>query len=61
MLNEYTKLRDAKRMAEKGMPVHKNVIMPTYKMDERLKVYREENVPSESLYMGIGYDGAVTD
>lgn len=30
-------------------------------MDERLKVYREVNVPSESLYLPVGYDGAVTD
>lgn len=35
--------------------------MPQYVKDERLKVYREVASPPESLYMPIGYDGAVTD
>jgi len=41
--------------------VHRNVLMPVYTRDERLKVYREASAPPESLYMAIGYDGAVTD
>jgi hypothetical protein len=30
--------------------------MPEYKMDERLKVNREVNVPPDSMYMGLGWD-----
>jgi hypothetical protein len=48
-------------MSAAGILIHKNLLMPQYQMDERLKVYREVSVPSDSLYMAIGYDGAVTD
>ena len=48
-------------MIKDGEPINKNIVMPTYKMDTRLKVYREETSPPESLFIGIGYDGAVTD
>ena len=34
----------------------KNVIMPEYKLDERLNVYREINVPPETMYLGLGWD-----
>ena len=52
---------DTLKMVQDGHPIHKNMIMPKYQMDKRLKVYREVNPPPASLYMGIGYDGAVTD
>jgi hypothetical protein len=48
-------------MIRSGLEIHKNVIMPTYVKDNRLKVYREQYTPLESLYMPVGYDGAVTD
>ena len=58
---EASKKQDTQRMIMAGLPVHKNVIMPTYEKDERLKVYREVDAPPESIYMAVGYDGAVTD
>ena len=30
--------------------------MPEYKLDERLNVYREINVPPETMYLGLGWD-----
>ena len=59
--NQLRKRNDALRMVEAGLAVHRNVLMPAYERDDRLKVYRETNEPPESLYMAIGYDGAVTD
>jgi hypothetical protein len=35
--------------------------MPEYKLDDRLKVYRETNIPPESLYIGLGYDDVPED
>jgi hypothetical protein len=34
----------------------KNVLFPTYILDPRLNVYRESNIPPESLFMGLGFD-----
>lgn len=53
--------RDMALMIGRDQPIHRQVIMPTYHLDERLKVYREDKPPLDSKYMGIGYDGAVTD
>ena len=30
--------------------------MPEYELDKRLKVYREVNDPSSSMYEGLGWD-----
>ena len=30
--------------------------MPTYKLDTRLKVDREQDPPSSKLYIGLGWD-----
>lgn len=35
---------------------HKNVLMPRYEFDDRLKMMREINKPPASLYMEIGYN-----
>ena len=32
------------------------IVMPKYKMDERLKVERECDPPSKTLYIGLGWD-----
>jgi hypothetical protein len=32
------------------------IVMPKYKMDERLKVYRECGAPPKTLYIGLGWD-----
>ena len=35
--------------------------MPTYKLDERLNVHRETNIPPESIYIGLGWDDKPED
>ena len=35
---------------------HKNVLLPRYEFDNRLKMMREVNKPPPSLYMEIGYN-----
>ena len=32
------------------------IVMPKYKMDERLKVDREYGAPPKTLYIGLGWD-----
>jgi hypothetical protein len=39
-----------------GKEAAKNVIMPTYYLDPRLNVYRENPSPPESLFIGLGWD-----
>lgn len=39
----------------------KTMIMPQYVLNERLKVYKETNIPPESLYIGLGYDDVPED
>ena len=39
-----------------GKATAKNVLYPTYKLDERLNVYRETNLPPDSIYIGLGWD-----
>ena len=34
----------------------RNVFMPTYKHDDRLKVDREVDFPPDSIFMGLGWD-----
>ena len=47
-------------MLDEGVPVHRNVLMPTYEKDERLKIYKEVNIPSKDIYEAVGYDGIVS-
>lgn len=46
-------LEDMKRA---GSNPYKNIIKPTYQLDELLGVYREVNMPPQSLYIGLGFD-----
>lgn len=39
----------------------KNIIMPVYSKDPRLKVDRECSVPPESLYIGLGWNRETGD
>lgn len=39
-----------------GKEAAKNVLMPTYYLDPRLNVYRENPSPPESLFIGLGWD-----
>jgi hypothetical protein len=43
-------------MKKAGLKAHKNVIMPSYAFDERLKINREINPPPSSLYIGLGFN-----
>lgn len=36
--------------------MHKNMLMPEYGLDERLKIQREINLPPPSLFWGLGYN-----
>ena len=49
-------------MLEKhGVDIHKNVFLPTYKYDPRLKTFKESFIPPESVFIPVGYDGGVTE
>jgi hypothetical protein len=39
-----------------GASAVKNIIQPTYSMDERLKVMKETNPPPDTLFLGLGWD-----
>ena len=39
-----------------GEDASKTIVFPKYKMDERLKVYKEYDPPSDKLYIGLGWD-----
>jgi len=43
-------------MAENGMPVHQNIILPKYQLNQDLKVYEEIDMPSKSIYKAVGYN-----
>ena len=47
-------------LAERGVDMHKNILMPTYKHDDRLKTFREDFIPPKSLFLPVGFDGGVT-
>lgn len=42
--------------ARGGQYVYKNVIMPRYTVDERLKISREIDPPPASLFIGLGFN-----
>ena len=39
-----------------GEDASKTIVFPKYKMDERLKIYKEVDPPSSKLYIGLGWD-----
>lgn len=43
-------------MKSAGSKAHKNIIMPKYSEDERLKIFREIEPPPSSLFVGLGYN-----
>lgn len=43
-------------MKAAGGKAHKNVFMPNYQFDERLKIDREIDPPAPSLFIGLGYN-----
>jgi hypothetical protein len=46
----------SEELNKKGDDAHKVVLMPKYKMDERLKIYREVDVPPSIMFIGLGWD-----
>ena len=43
-------------LIKEGADTSKTIIMPQYKLDERLKVDREVNPPPSNLFIGLGWD-----
>jgi len=43
-------------MNKKGDDAHKVVLKPKYKIDERLNVYKEYDVPPANMFIGLGWD-----
>lgn len=48
-------------MKRAGSNPYKNILRPTYRLDELLNVMREITKPPESLYIGLGYDETPED
>lgn len=53
--------KELEEMKRAGTNPHKNILKPTYRLDEMLNVMREITKPPESLYIGLGYDDAPED
>lgn len=52
---------DEQSLHEKGAKTHKNIILPVYKFNDRLKMDLEEEGPPSSLYLPLGYDAKPDD
>jgi len=48
--------RDQEEFKRQNKKALKNVVKPTYKLDTRLNVYRELDIPPDSLFEPLGYD-----
>ena len=50
-------------MLNMGIDAHKNILMPVYQLDPRLKIKRDAQVDfvSKEVYMEVGYDGIVSE
>ncbi len=48
--------KDDQKKFGKQKDAYKNIVMPLYKFDDRLKVEREIEKPPESLFKDVGYD-----
>jgi len=55
-LVEDERLRAKEDMIRQGKDAHSTTIMPKYKMDDRLKVYKEVDAPPSNMYIGLGWD-----
>ena len=53
---EDERLRAIEDMKRDGDKANKVIVMPEYAMDQRLKVMREVNMPSDKLFIGLGFD-----
>ena len=43
-------------MREESSEAHKNIILPKYVYDDRLKINREVNKPPATIYMELGFN-----
>lgn len=43
-------------LRNEGRSAFRNVVFPEYKLDPRLKVEREVNMPPTAIYMPLGFD-----
>ena len=48
-------------MKRSGIKSHKNVVIPLYADDERLKIKREVRPPPASLFIGLGFNQTPSD
>jgi hypothetical protein len=55
-LEEDERLRAKEELNKKGDDAHKIVLMPKYKLDERLNVYKEFDPPPSNMFIGLGWD-----
>ena len=44
-----------------GVDTHKNVLLPRYSFDNRLKTFKESFIPPPSIFIPVGYDGGVSE
>lgn len=55
-LEEDERIRSQEELNKKGDDAHKIVLMPKYKIDERLNVYKEIDPPPANMFIGLGWD-----
>ena len=55
------RIKDEESMKQSGSKTHKNVVLPVYADDERLKIKREITPPPPSLFIALGYNATPTD
>ncbi len=58
---EAKRQKELEEMKRAGTNPHKNILKPTYRLDEMLNVLREITKPPDSLYIGLGYDDTAED
>jgi hypothetical protein len=51
----------AMKLDEFAEESHKNIILPKYKFDDRLKMHREVDKPPAAVFMPLGYNKAPED
>lgn len=55
-LEDDERMRAKEELNKKGDDAHKVVLKPKYKIDERLNVYKEYDIPPENMFIGLGWD-----
>ena len=48
--------RAKEELLRSGEDASKTIVFPKYKLDDRLKVYKEYEAPSDKLYIPLGWD-----